>query len=132
MKSQTANIDVKSSNGKHLLFWGPNSGKPDCHLQAPRVAYRGLRARLGLNHWAGRWLCWECVVGFGNGVCLCFFRSCFTSSALGCTQDKVHVHQMFMSPAGGRWLCATVRESFALSPVEITVGFQKYKCHSHS
>lgn len=24
---------------------GPNSGKPDCHLQAPRVVYRGLRVR---------------------------------------------------------------------------------------
>lgn len=47
------------------------------------------------------------------------FRSCFTFSALGCTQDKVRVQQMFMSPAGGPWLRATVCES-----QKFTVGFR--------
>ncbi len=47
------------------------------------------------------------------------FRSCFISSALGCTQDKVQVQRMFMSPAGRRWLCATVCES-----LKFTVGFK--------
>lgn len=65
-------------------------------------------------------MCWECEVGgFGMEFASVFFRSCFTSSALGSTQDKVRVQQMFMSPAGGRWLCATVCES-----LEFTVGIQ--------
>lgn len=56
---------------------------------------------------------------FGMEFACVLFRSCFTSSALGCTQDKVLVQQMFMSPAGGRWLCATVCES-----LKFTVGFR--------